>query len=248
MFKLVTVIDVSDSFLMVSTYNWYWILGKCLAIIRHGGSTEISSYTGKIWGISNQKYLKNQVLIGFWHNFKCFTSFGHIFSFWDRACFLRSGWTGHCACSAWEHQSQCWNPISTVKLTTPDQFESNTTRLGDWIGTIISVPVPWVRLTVPACQKCANMPEGHLWSDCASLDVPDVPDVLKGLDVVPLCQMAQDCTYGAKFACNDGRLFICPSCDGLMLWVLPKFVTVLIDCRYSLGNTMFSLLTHFIWL
>ena len=34
----------------------------------------------------------------------------------------------------------------------------------------------------------------------------------------------------------------------IMLWVLPKFVTVLIDCQYSLGNVMCSLLTYFIWL
>ena len=31
---------------------------QCIAIIKHGGSTEISDILGKLWGYLNQKYLK----------------------------------------------------------------------------------------------------------------------------------------------------------------------------------------------
>ena len=68
--------------------------------------------------------------------------------------------------------------------------------------------------------------------------MPEVPDVLKGLDIVPLCQMAQECTYGAIFVCDDGSVFL-PSCDVLLAVGVIKVCAVLLDCHYSLDNTVF---------
>ena len=75
-------------------------------------------------------------------------------------------------------------------------------------------------------SDCASMPEGHLQSDCGSQDMPDVPDVLKDLDVVPLCQMAQDCTYGTKSVCNDGSVLFTLQVMAYWLWVLPYLCIV----------------------
>ena len=45
--------------------------------------------------------------------------------------------------------------------------------------------------SMPVCQKCASMPEGHSRSVWASLKVPEGPRCPEGQDIVPLCQMAQ---------------------------------------------------------
>ena len=54
--------------------------------------------------------------------------------------------------------------------------------------------------TVPVCQpyqKCASVPEGHPEVSVLPWMFPRGPRCPEGQDVVPLCQMAQDCTYGS---------------------------------------------------
>ena len=103
--------------------------------------------------------------------------------------------------------------------------------LPEWESCVSSLVACTMGLsTVPACQmcqKCASMPEGHPWSDWASLDDYRCPRCPEGLDIVPLCQMAvqvpQDCTHGSVYSFVM-MIFDCfsLSCDGL----LAVFVTI----------------------
>ena len=144
---------------------------------------------------SYEEYLIRNIYLGlfwssFWISFKVlaiFSVFGvgsvsWIWVDWSLCLFcLRS--------SVNSELSQHWNhpfwPHQPVSQRLPDWGVCEPSSVCLCHGSIYCT-------SVPACHKCVSMPEGHLWSDCASQDMPEVPDALKGLDVVPLCQMAQD--------------------------------------------------------
>ena len=93
--------------------------------------------------------------------------------------------------------------------------------------------------TVPACQKCASMPEGHPLSVWASLDIPEDPRCSEGQDVVPLCQMAQnpkDYTYGVILLEMMIFVLFYLSCDGLLAVGIVKVCAVYLDCQFSLDK------------
>ena len=106
--------------------------------------------------------------------------------------------------------TQIYINLRNHKLTTTAwSLKSTRVRGCVFIISLYAMGLSTVPACVPACQKCASVPEGHPWSDWASLDVPEVPRCPRcpeGQDVVPLCQMAQnpqDCTYGIIFTWND---------------------------------------------
>ena len=134
--------------------------------ITHGGSTKISSHTGKLWGISNQKYLilglfccefiHNRVMTGFWFSFiKFLACFGFwlklpilalIFSLWGWAGFLvLGGLVIECVLPQKPH-------IYTISLFWPHLPVSQS--LPDW-GVCASSLVCLCHGSV----YCASMPE-----------------------------------------------------------------------------------------
>ena len=191
MLKLVKIIDVSDlsSGLVCILDAEFQASAYPLLHMEVPPKYQVILETLRV--ISNQKYLKYfslQYILAsknYWLRpvltpiIKSYPSFWPYFRFWGRASF---GWALSGLvdwCHAWSalEQSQCWTPISTVKsYHTRPVWSQITTRLGDWIGTIICLPVPWVCLTVPVCQKCTSMPWRSLGGVLSCLMSQGVPE------------------------------------------------------------------------
>ena len=101
--------------------------------------------------------------------------FDYIFGFW--------GWGSFWALpQIYRDLHKPWNR----KPTTIAVWSLKSTRLRGWWSSLVCMP--WVCLlcqhvcqcaSMPACQECASMPEGHPRSVWASQRSQRVPDVLK---------------------------------------------------------------------
>ena len=135
----------------------------------------------------------------------------YSFGLWGWAGFLSGDW--FIAWSDSQNGSTSWSTLnhhtspSPSTINWPHRPVCTSRVFPEWESCVFIIsllPVPWVcplcQLVYQMCQRCASMPEGHPWSDCASLDSSRCPRCPEGLDIVPLCQMAvqdpQDCTYG----------------------------------------------------
>ena len=203
----------------------------------------------KVWVTHNPIYQFWPYILSFWLILQVLTIF---FSLWGWASF----WVFYLRSS--DHHK----PHQHVKLIwshLPVSLKSTRLR-GLCTSSLVclchgSVYCASICANVPACQKCASMPEGHPRSDWASLDVPW--GSLRFLEVLDVL-MAKTLSHCARWLKTHKTVFIAwfllemmifvlfyLSCNGLLaVGTVKVCIVYVVYVSLVLSCTKFSLLTH----